>query len=188
MTKTFSLVSKILLILAVILLAASFIIPGISGSTADRTYLQVLLANSSILIFAITGAVLIYSNNGTAKRIGHGITVGSFVLGLSLAVTNLNGQQVIDGLLYNVKSTSGIIMIVASALLLFSYLFRLIILIINKNGADETGSPAEDIRVIRIREWKQILDEGIITEEEFEEKRVSILGLNKSGKAKTKND
>ena len=51
-----------------------------------------------------------------------------------------------------------------------------------KSGSD-AESPNEDIRIIRIREWKQIMDEGIITKEEFESKRCQILGIKNPAKA-----
>lgn len=188
MTKVFKILSKTLLVIAVALFAASFIIPGLSDNQSDQTYLLLIVANACILVFAVTGAILIESGNDTVRRIGHGLTVSSFLLGLTFAIPNLSSQVTIDSTIYNVKSTAAIIMIVANAILVLSYLFRLIILILNKNGVAEADSPSEDSRVLRIREWKQILDEGIITEEEFEEKRCKILGLTKTNKPANKNN
>jgi len=185
MIKAFKVMSKILLIVAVILFCASLMLPGITQETIDMSFLAQLLSNTGLVIGAVLGPILIYSNNDTVKRVGHGLTGSAFVLGFALAVINLNlstSDDVRDSVSVS-DSASAVVMLVAAVVLALSYVFNLIIFIMN-NGATENVNPTEDIRVIRIKEWKQLMEEGIITREEYEEKRVQILGIKPKNERK----
>lgn len=186
MKKILTIIGKVVLALAVVAFAVSMIIPGITEDELDLAYLVMLFANISIIICAIVGSVLIYANNDTARRIGHGLTVAAFVAGFSVALMFVGKEEgaaafspfadAVVGEKETVSSTSAILMIVAAALLAVFYIIQFVIFILNK-GTKESGSPYEDTKIIRVKEWKQLLDEGIINQEEYEEKRLAILGI-----------
>ncbi len=178
MIKVFKIVNKILLALSVTLFCVSIILPGITLETADVAFLTYVLANTSVVIAAVVGAVLICSNNDIAKRIGNGLTVSAFVIGLAVAIIQLGESTyaIDDEVTATGSPTAAVIMLIATIVLALSYIFNLIIFILNKDSNENLNS-SEDIRIIRTKEWKQLMEEGIITQEEFEEKRVQILGL-----------
>lgn len=186
MKKILTIVSKVVLALAVVAFALSMIIPGITKDTLDASYFLLVFANISVIICATVGSILTSANSDTARRIGHGMLIAAFVAGLSIALMFIGKEEgsatlspfaaAADAEEKTVSSTSAILMIVASALLAVYYIFQFVVLILNK-ASKEAGSPYEDSKIIRVKEWKQLLDEGIITKEEYEEKRVAILGI-----------
>ena len=179
MIKAFKIVNKILLAIAVALLCSSIIVPGITLKSIDMTYLVLVIINTNVVIAAVVGAILSYSNNDIAKRVGHGFIVAAFVLGLATALVTLKTTTTTVGTTTkkgSETSIASVIMIVASIVLALSYVFNLLIYILGKNSND-TLNPSEDVRIVRIKEWKQLMEEGIITQEEYEEKRIQILGI-----------
>ena len=190
MKKILSIISKVMLALAVVAFAVSIIIPGITKDALDSSFMVMLYLNISIVICATVGSTLTSAKSDTARRVGHGMLIAAFVAGFAIALMFVGNETggssfspfaaAADGEAETVSSTSAILMIVAAALLAVYYIFQFVILILSKGSKE--GSPYEDSKIIRIKEWKQLLDEGIITKDEYEEKRVSILGI------KTKTD
>lgn len=180
MKKILNTISKVILALAVVAFAISIVIPGITEENLDSAFWTLMYANIAIILCAIIGSVLISSKNDTARRVGHGMTVAAFVAGFSIALLFVGKEGNVSGYATTTTaktdSTAAILMIVAASLLAVYYIFQFVILILNK-GTTEAESPLEDSRIARVKEWKQILDEGIITQEEFEEKRNQILGI-----------
>lgn len=186
MKKILTIISKVVLALAAVAFAVSMIIPGLTKQAADSSFLVLLYLNVSIVICAMVGSTLTSAKSDTARRIGHGMLIAAFVAGFSVALMYVGIEK--DGSTFQpfaaaadaeketLDSTSAILMIVAAALLAVYYIIQFVILLLNR-GIKESGSPYEDTKIIRVKEWKQLLDEGIITEEEYEEKRVAILGL-----------
>lgn len=180
MKKPLKIASKVLLVLAVVMLGVSLLLSSVLQDSAEAAYAATFILNGSTIICAIMGAILIYAKSDTAKKVGHGLTVASFVILLS------NALAVITEATQKTKATtedttvsisiSAVIMIVAAALLAAYYVLQFVQLLLSK-GAAEAESPSTDLRIVHVKEWKQLLDEGIITQEEFEEKRVQILGL-----------
>lgn len=72
-------------------------------------------------------------------------------------------------------------MLIAGAFLVLHYAFLIANIILNRN-CTVTENPNEDIRIIRVKEWKQLVDDGIISEAEYEEKRMQILGIKTKNK------
>ena len=162
--KTFKILRQIFQILAVAMFVLSVVICGIDNTTENAAFLTTLTLYGSVVIFAVVGAFLTSASSDVARRIGHGLVLPSFAVGLTVA------------LLYMEDSSAAIIMLVAAILLALYYLWALVLKITQKNGL-QIDSPNEDTRIVRVKEWKQIMDEGIISPEEFEEKRCQILGL-----------
>ena len=182
--KAFKITSKILLIVAAVLFVASLILPATSTENElDSAYMVLVQLNSIIIASAGVGIFLMFAKNDTAKKIGNGLTVAAFVAGMFCAVSIMTamGEMAKEELADPVKVPVGaVLMIVAAVLLVAHYAFAIASYIVSKNGANV--NPAEDARIKCVKEWKQLETEGIITKEEFEEKRVQILGLKPQDK------
>lgn len=180
MKKVLNWISVVALWVSAALFAVSVILPSLSEEAIDASYSVVVLASYLIVILGIVGAVLIFAKNDTAKKIGHGLYVAALVLSLGIAL-NFIGAESMSTVATDeetVTSIAAVFVMIAAILAAVYYVLQLVILILGK-GAKEGESPLTDTRIVRVKEWKQLMDEGIITKEEFEEKRVAILGLNK---------
>lgn len=183
MKKPLQIASKVLLALAIVMFGVSVLLPAILQEESELAFSALLLLNGTTIICAITGSILIYANGDTAKKAGHGLTIGGFVIMLFNALSCLIDKQEITRaaapettVVTSTISIASVFMLVAAVLLTAYYVLLFVQTLLNK-GAAENMSPADDTRIVRVKEWKQLLDEGIITSEEFEEKRVQILGL-----------
>lgn len=170
----FKILKKVFQSLAAVLFLLSIVICGIvkddkTGALAETAFLTMITAYVGIYVLALVGIFLISATSDTAQKVGHGMTISTFAIGLLIALMNIE------------DSMAAIIMIIAVIMLALYYLCALVIFIMRKS-AGETDDPNEDARIIHIREWKKIMDEGIITQEEFEEKRCHILGIKTSDK------
>lgn len=176
--KATKVIGKVFQILAAVLYAASFVIACVlsNDNQNDAAYVVLITACAWIVAAATVGIFLISAKNDTAKKIGHGLTLSAYAVGLAYALLTLTAQ--------GDASLGALLMIAAAALLAAFYICKLLGVIMNKGLSSELN-PNDDIRIIRIKEWKHIMEEGIISEEEFEEKRIAILGI-KANKNETK--
>ncbi len=166
--RKFKLVSNIMLIIASILFVASPVVTAIVSSkdAGSAAFIVVLMASQLILASAGVGVFLMFAKNDTAKKIGNGISIAAYVTGLVCAL----------GVVFQKASLGAVLMIAAVVFFLLRYVFLLVDYLINKNDPNAT-SPNEDIRIIRVKEWKKLMEEGIITKDEFEQKRIQLLGI-----------
>lgn len=170
--------SDVLAAIAIFVFILSIIIALLTDSASDKVFLGLIEANILVISFAGIGFSLKLSKNDTVKLLGNGMTVVGFATGFICALSilaNLDKQ-------YDDTPIGTIFMVVSLVVLIISYLCLLIDYLISNNSllnhnSNSTDNPNEDIRIIRIKEWKVLLDEGIISEEEFEEKRAQILDL-----------
>lgn len=185
--KVFKILKVVFLVLALTLFLASFVLCGIRAGTtidedaeastnesiaADTSFMAALTTYVGLFAMAAVGVLLMSANGDTAKRVGHGLTISSFAVGLAVALTFINAHSV-----------AAVFMLIAAVLLVLQYICMFVIYVIKKNSPDAAEDPNEDVRVVRIREWKHIMEEGIISPEEYEEKRVQILGIKKPKEA-----
>ncbi len=172
--KPFKIVKLILQICSITLFLGSFLVGGIDTESADNAaFINLLLASlSGIFVFAAVGTFLLNAPADAAKRIGHGLTISSYVLGLGVAFSYLE------------NASAAIMMLVAAILLLLYYLCALIVKIMQKSFS-EAESPNDDIRIVRVKEWKRIMEDGIISREEYEAKRCQILGIKPKAEKET---
>lgn len=87
----------------------------------------------------------------------------------------LNYQEIIQTRVYKFKvdyknGTSRIITAAEN-----SEEYNVLIPLVNKNTNEQVATPLEKSNVEKIREYKQLLDDGIITQEEFEAKKKELL-------------
>ena len=179
MKKALKITSIIILIIAALLFAASVVLPAATtDNKLDAAFLILVQLNSIVLAGAGIGIALMFAKNDTAKKIGNGLTIASFVTGLLCAVSIMAeyGEMADDATNDVEVSIGAILMIVAVVFLVIHYAFLVAYYVINKSSAG-IATPSDDVRIVRVREWKKLLEEGIINQEEFEEKRVQILGI-----------
>ena len=169
--KKFKIVSNIMAIIAISLFMLSILISVITNTGLDGTFMTLIEINIILIACAALGVFLMFTKNDVARKLGNGMTVVGFLTGLICAVSVL-----VDMDSKNADTPIGaVIMIVSVVLLLLHYAFLLVDYLLNRNAAKM--DPSEDKRVARIKEWKALMEEGIITEEEYEEKRVQLLGI-----------
>lgn len=179
--KVFKILSRIFQICAAVLFLASLVVCGIMPE--ELPYMTTMVAFVGVFALGVVGIFLLSAQSDVAKRIGHGFVISSFGIGLTAAIGNMT--IVVDG--EETTSIAAILMLVAAILLAFYYLCELVVSIIRRSGS-YVESPDEDVRITRVKEWKSLMEEGIISEEEYEEKRCQILGIKvkKNTKVATK--
>lgn len=138
------------------------------------------------IILLLVGGLLRYSNNDVARRVGEGfvIAVMAVLLGCGLHAL-VNTHEAGDFMVLNrFEGTAGLTLIlglVAAIVYAQSAILRGIIAIVKASKPQrEYGKNADEEEQIRqVLRWKELQNKGIITAEEFEEKRQVIFGLKK---------
>lgn len=179
--KIFKIVSSITLIASVVLYALGILLTGVITEVESEAFFILIEANILILAFAIVGVFLMFAKNDAARKLGNGLTVvGMFVgavlsLGYIIALDEAAEEIAESAVETEINTPIGaILIIIAAIVLLLHYALILVDYLLNKTDGT---NPSNDKKIARIREWKQLKDEGFITEEEYEEKRVMILGI-----------
>ncbi len=161
--KPFKILRQIFQILSIALFLTSFVMCAIELES-NAEFFTMVLSFVGLSTLATVGTFLLSATNDTAKRVGHGFVISSFVLGLTVAIMFIEA------------SSAAILMLVSVILLALYYLCVLIVSIMQRSSKN-IESPEDDIRIVHVKEWKKIMDEGIITKEEYEVKRCQILGI-----------
>ncbi len=169
--KIFKVLQKIFIFVALGLFLAS-LVAAAADLEYEAAYVTTGLSMFGVFVLAAVGVFLLFSNNDTAKKVGHGLVISSYAIGLALAIMTMTEQ---------IQIASVLVIIAAIALALY-YLCALVIYIMKKSEPASIDNPEEDVRIVRIREWKRIMEEGIISAEEYEEKRQQILDIKTKSK------
>lgn len=174
--KAFKIVKLIMQICSLALFLASLLVCSIDvEARGNATFMTMMASFIGVFTLASVGVFLLNAPANTPQLVGHGLTVSSYTIGLTAAV------------LYLDNSTAAIVMLVAVILLALYYLFALIVRIMQKS-CSHAESPNDDIRIVRVKEWKQIMEEGIISPEEYEAKRCQLLGIKPADKKAKKSE
>ena len=160
--KIFNVIKKTILILSCVLLGVCFVLAGITLDPNDTAISTGLLM---FVVPAFIGFFLFGSENKIANRIGMGLTTAAMLIQLFFALTKLE------------NSTAAIIGL--WSVVLYAIYFMVVFVGYLAMGDKADNDPEKDPRITKILGWKKLLEEGIISEEEFEEKRIAILGLKK---------
>lgn len=177
--KVLKVVERIVFLVAVILgaVALTFSLmldegaeePFIGIATVSAAY--VALGAGFVLLFLLVGALLRNNKNNVAAKIGEGFTLMAIlVLFGTAAPVMLAGEDA--GLTIMLAFVAGIIYAIDAIVRFIIFIVR----IVKPEAAAE--DPDVDERIQNILKWKKLCDDGIISKEEFEEKRLKILGLN----------
>ena len=161
--KIFNIITKVILVLAFVFAGVACVLGGITLETADVAFGTALM---SYVIVAFVGFFLFCSKNQTARRIGLGLTTGFMVVLFYLSLAGIE------------TSTGAIMGLVSVILYVIYFLVALIGLL--AIGGEGDNDPETDPKIKKILGWKKLQEEGIISSEEFEEKRQEILCLKKN--------
>ena len=178
--KVLKLIERILFIVAVAL--ASFAItlsmfldelntggaaPGIA------TALQGLVGAGIVLFLLLLGAFLRYNKGPVASKLGDAFALASILLifGSCFAyfAADAGGTTLLFGFV------AGIVYAASAIVRLIIYVVK----VAKPEMASDSLDPDNDRKVQLIIKWKALLDKGVITQEEFDAKRLEILGIEK---------
>ena len=134
-----------------------------------------------VLLLIVTGGLLKFAKNDTASRVGEGFALAGilsvFAVSLYLIVKAAgeatNAKDVVISLSAIIGLVGGIFYALYAAVKGVIKIVEMVKPEINKNDPDC------DPKIQAVLKWKDLLDKGIITKEEFEIKRVEILELKK---------
>ena len=180
--KVFTILGTCFKVLAVVLgIGACFFsfvdtitIDGTTGVPTEQVFIAGLLPlTSTMAIIALfVGGLLIFSKNYTVELAGYGLFLGPIVAMLATAFQGTSGTPTTY-----ILGLGSIFEIIAAACILLSLGCRLLVILLlsptYKNAQLES-------RITTLKEYKKLQEEGIITAEEYEEKRSAALGLEKT--------
>lgn len=159
--------SKVLLIVSVALVGLSLFIAAMTDNDLDNQLYVLFQVYLTVLLGLGVGVFLMFTKNDVAKKIGAGFVAVAMLFSFINSALVLKLGSDFDGK----TAVSAIFIVIAVVLYIAHYVLVLITNLMNK--ANNSGG---DVRVKHIKEWKALMDDGIITSEEFEEKKKQILG------------
>ncbi len=175
MKKVFCIITVIFLVLGALLLEVGPLLPAIivKNSTAVQaifaSVITVISITSLFYFVAVTvGAALAIFGDKVVKTVGYGLLFGSSFVAIAAFVTVVNS---IDG---NAADMIGPGPLVA----LIGVVFVAIAAVADLIGSRLSLQPEVSANVHDILVWKDLLDKGIITKDEFEAKKKEILHLD----------
>lgn len=119
-----------------------------------------------VLVLLLVGALLYFVKENIARRIGIALAAASFIAVFAVSIS-----------LMETGFATPLVGLVAGILFGVSLLFKLIMWIVKvaRPDAGEENDPSTDPKVQLILKWKGLLDQKVITEEEYELKRKEIV-------------
>ena len=168
--KILKIFSKLALVASAILIVISLIVAATSEYPLDSAFYLLFNTNMLLMIGLGIGVFLMFTRNDIAKKVGYGLTAVAMLFSL------INGTVIAKELDHALSSAAPFLAIIAAIVYVVHYVLEFIVFILDKKH--ETFNPKDDARIKCIKEWKALMDEGIITPEEFQEKRNQILGLD----------
>lgn len=175
MRKIMTQVYYALLIVSVSVIVLSYVLAGaLEGSALENTLAQtastvgIALATSTVGLLVV-GLTLSFTKNDISKKIG---------LGFMLSGIGLNAVTAVNTLVVSGENTPYFIYVSLVGIILFaaSFVF-LAFAYVDKNSASD--DPDQDPAIQKLIKWKKLLEEGVITQDEFTEKRNLLLGIKK---------
>lgn len=163
--KKYNFIANVLMVVAFALLIIGLFLTLVIMNVGDQAFILLIQANAVMLSLGVVGAFMIYSKSDVATKIGHGFIVVCYVLALALALSVVFDAPEI--------SIGAIVTLAAAVVCIVSYVFRIIDSIVAKNVKPDKA-PTD---LTALREWKALLDEHIITQQQFDAKRNELLGI-----------
>lgn len=160
--KVYRIIERVVLILSFVFFGLTCLLGAITLEMADVQISKEVLA-IAMSGFAFVGFFLFNSKNEVAKKVGFGLTTGGMIY---LAYNSISLLS---------DSTASVIGLVGIILFVIYLMLKLIEKIISKDV--DVVYPEQDKKIQAVLAWKKLLEEGIISKEEFEKKRVEILKL-----------
>ena len=126
------------------------------------------LGVGTAFVLVVTGSIFLFSKNSTVRALGVGFTAVPYTVALTMLFVELTN-------IFGLFAAFGAIVYAVS------WVFQLIMFIV-RHADREDLDPDDDPKVQAVLRWKRLCDEKVITPEEYELKRVAILGLKKDKK------
>lgn len=125
------------------------------------------------VLILLVGTFLRFVKHRPTALVGDALTVGVNAVVFSVALAAIISIN-------TVADVSIIVALVGTIIYIASCLVRFIIFIVNKvNNVEGSDDPEKDPAIQNVLKWKALKEEGIISQEEFEAKRVKLLHLEK---------
>lgn len=163
--KIFKIIKSIFLYLSFVLAGVTFVLGSITLNATDAAISATCI---NFVLLGFVGFFMFNAKNSIVKRIGVGLTTGFMVVILYASIA---------AIAYSAAAILGVAAVSVYAL----YFILLLIEYIAYNKSVE-NDPQKNPKIQKIIEWKKLLDEGIISKEEFEKQRQAILNLDSSKK------
>jgi hypothetical protein len=182
MKKVFGILETIFVSLGAVLMIASCFLPITATSTgsgasstsavAFGSSLSTFLLNGSVFyVVVVLGAALIFFPHKIVHQIGYGL----YLSGASMAL--VVGALVLKSAGASTTSDVGVGPILALVGAILAFVSLICEILGAKLEKEDDSSSKEDEQIKNVLAWKDLLDKGIITKEEFEAKRMEILHL-----------
>lgn len=160
--KVYRIIEQVVLILSFVFFGLTCLLGAITLEMGD-VYISKEVLTIAMSGFAFVGFFLFNNKNEVAKKVGFGLTTGGMIYLAYISISLLS------------DSTPSIIGLVGLILFVIYLMLKLIEKIISKDV--DVVYPEQDKKIQAVLAWKKLLEEGIISKEEFEKKRVEILKL-----------
>lgn len=180
MRKIMTQVYYALLIVSVSVIVLSYVLAAaLEGSPVEDSALGNTLAQTastagialatSTVGLLVVGLTLSFTKNDISKKIG---------LGFMLSGIGLNAVTAVNTLVVSGENTPYFIYVSLVGIILFaaSFVFLAFAYVDKKSTSDD---PDQDPAIQKLIKWKKLLEEGVITQDEFTEKRNLLLGIKK---------
>ena len=167
--------NKVINILKTIFVLVTTVTAVLGVALANNAVSLTVGLNILVLVSLFVGLVLAFTKKKLIARIGYALLTAAVVLEFLPILNGLYNQSLY---LY----VGEIMVIVSIVFLVAVYICLLLLRIID---TEETMDDVEK-RVAILKQYKDMLDEGLIVQEEFEAKRVELLKLKKADTKKEK--
>lgn len=184
--KALKIIEKVLFILAVVFTAIGLVLVlTFEGNNVNVTIACVEklfpFGFGGATTFLLLGAMLKYNENKLASTVGKALVLITecVLFGIALYVTSNDTAQASSE-----SSSNGVatLLFIGSIIYFVSLGASLIIYVCLRVKPQKSNNPEDDPVISQVIMWKNLEERGIITKEEFEKKRVEILGLNNEQK------
>ena len=176
--KVFNILKIAFKAIAVALALISFFMPAITSLTVDATgmptstiYVDALMPTGFVLavIACFVGGLLTFAGKKEIELTGYGLFLAPILAVIAIVTEKTPATQT----MYTM-GTGTIFMIVAAALVVLSIAMGLIAMLLAPNA---NSAKSLDERIDTLKTFKELLEEGIITDEEYEAKRCELLKI-----------
>lgn len=157
------------LIASVSVMILSYALAGILEGGGNYAQVASTLATAlaaTTVTSLLVGLTLVFTKNEISTKVGLGLLLAGFGMAFITVLNSMTGTL----------PYFAIMSLVAIILFGISFIFKAIAVADKRSNSDD---PDEDPTIQKIIKWKKLLDEGILTEQEYQDKREAILGLNK---------
>ena len=177
--KIVKLIENIFLILGSVM----FVVAGLLSYSLDETLgirgfaTGLALMGGFTVLCLFVGVFLYFVENKALSRLGLALVLGCACISLGLAIVSLGESAKTSA---NDTSISYIIAMVGSIIVILAFFLDMTYLILEKAlKVQKEATSAEQLNndVELLEKWKKLLDDKMITEEEFEAKRKAILHI-----------